>query len=651
MIKLRPKQTVVVFCVFLLSATDWPGFGQVITGDILGTIRDSTQAVVPGAKVTLSAVDTGLKWQTTADDAGNYLFAQLTPGHYSVEASKAGFQTTAITNIELLVTQRPRVDITLQVGAVTQRVEVSAGGVQLLETQTSAMGQVIQEKPIVELPLNGRNFIQLALIAAGVSPTSNYSAAEPWTGQTSITISAAGNRESNTSYIIDGVETRSPRFGSVGFRPSIDALQEFKVETTDFSAELGRSSTVVNATIRSGSNRVHGTAFEFLRNSALDSNSFFNNLAGQPISPLKQNDFGFSLGGPVVLPKVYHGVDKTFFFIDYEGIRSRRGLTAGTALVPSTAQLAGNLADDSAGTGILPTSSPFCTSNPTSTKCFNVIDPTTGQPFPGNVIPPSRLTTGSAAVARKWLPYIPAPTLTGLAGTVPSFNYLISPVERNDMNQATARLDHSLNTKDEISGSYSFEDRPHTLPGTMPLSGVDFPLRNQLLTLSETHIFSPNVVNVGRFGYNRTKTFKASQTANGPDYAQSVFGLQNTSSNPFDYGIPDATFNGFTTVGSISEAIGATDGDYEFYDSLSIVHGRHNLKIGANFMHEKFWQITDFSGNPYFTSMVTSPVRDWVTFSWVIPLMRKAPWAIRIRTCVQIITPDIFKTTGAFAPI
>ena len=364
----RQQRMIVAFCFLLSLLTLRPGSAQVITGDILGTVRDSSGAVIPSAKITVRSVETGLQWETTSNDAGDYLIAQLNPGHYNVEASKPGFQTTAVTNIELLVTQRPRVDITLVVGTVSQRVEVSAGGVQLLETQTSAMGQVIQEKPIVDLPLNGRNFIQLALIAAGVAPTSNYSAAEPWTGQTSITISAAGNRESNTSYIIDGVETRSPRFGSVGFRPSIDALQEFKVETTDFSAELGRSSTVVNATIRSGSNNLHGTAFDFLRNSALDSNSFFNNLAGQPISPLRQNDFGFSLGGPVVIPKIYHGRDKTFFFIDYEGIRSRRGLTAGTALVPSTAQLAGNLADDSAGTGILPTSSAFCQSNSSSVE-------------------------------------------------------------------------------------------------------------------------------------------------------------------------------------------------------------------------------------------------------------------------------------------
>ena len=260
MIRIRSKQIVVVSCIFLFSLTYRFGFSQVITGDILGTVRDSTGAVVPAANVTLSAMDTGLKWETTSDDAGNYLFAQLQPGRYSVQASKQGFQTAVITNIELLVTQRPRVDITLQVGAVNQRVEVSAGGVQLLETQTSAMGQVVQEKPIVDLPLNGRNFIQLALIAAGVAPTSNYSAAEPWTGQTSITVSAAGNRESNTSYIIDGVETRSPRgLGASVSGPPLMPSRNSKWKPPTSQRNLGALRPWLTPPSRSGSNSLHGT--------------------------------------------------------------------------------------------------------------------------------------------------------------------------------------------------------------------------------------------------------------------------------------------------------------------------------------------------------------------------------------------------------
>ncbi|HZO98803.1 MAG TPA: TonB-dependent receptor [Terriglobia bacterium] len=580
--------------VLMMLAASRPCFSQVITGDILGTVQDSTGAVVPGAKITLTAVDTGIKLEGTSDESGNYLFAQLKPGHYSLQVSKEGFQTQTISDIELLVAQRPRVDVTLQVGQVTQTVEVSAGGVQLLETQTSAMGQVVQEKPIVELPLNGRNFMQLTLISAGVAPVgTGTSPATTWVGQSDITASVAGLRESNESFLVDGIESRNARFGSVGLRPSVDAIQEFKMQTSNFSAEFGRSSAIINTTIKSGTNSLHGTAFEFLRNSSLDANDFFFNKSGTPIPPFKQNNFGFSLGGPVVLPKVYHGQDKTFFFINYEGLRSRRGLT-GEALVPTRAQLAGNLADDSAGTGILPTDSPFCTSNPSSVKCVNVIDPTTGQPFPGNIIPTNRISP----FVQKWAQFVPTPNVGGLAGTVATFNYTASPVERNDMNQGNARLDHSLTSKDQLFGSFSFEDRPHIVPSAMPLAGVSYPLRNQLLALTETHIFSPTVVNVARFGYNRSKTFLVSQGALGPNYAKDVFGFQNTSANPFDFGVPQAGITNFSTIGSFSESIGALDEDYQFVDNLSIVRGGHSLKLGLNLIHEKFFQITDFGGIP-----------------------------------------------------
>jgi Carboxypeptidase regulatory-like domain len=203
-------------------------------------VQDSSGAVVPGATITLSAVDTGATQTSTTDSGGNYLFAQLKPGRYSVAVSKEGFQTRTISQVELLVGQRPRVDITLAVGAVAQSVEVSAGGVQLLETQTSTMGQVIQEKPVQELPLNGRNFMQLAVLSPGVAPVgTGVSPATGWVGQSNVTTSVAGLRESNESFLVDGIESRNARFGSVGLRPSPEAIQEFKMQTSDFSAEFG----------------------------------------------------------------------------------------------------------------------------------------------------------------------------------------------------------------------------------------------------------------------------------------------------------------------------------------------------------------------------------------------------------------------------
>src|SRR5439155_13723112 len=272
-------------CLCLICGPVTPVHSQSISGDILGTVSDQSGSVVPGAKIILTAVGTGSTLTATSDDGGNYLFAQLKPGHYRLEASKEGFQTGTISDIELLVGQRPRVDIVLQIGAITQTVEVSVGGVQLLETQTSSMGQVVQEKPIVELPLNGRNFMQLAILSAGVAPIgTGASPASFWTGAGSgqVTTSVAGLRESNESFLVNGIETRNARFGSVGLRPSIDAIQEFKMQTSNFSAEFGRSSAIVNSTLKSGINALHGTADEVFRNSAMDANDFSLNSAGRP---------------------------------------------------------------------------------------------------------------------------------------------------------------------------------------------------------------------------------------------------------------------------------------------------------------------------------------------------------------------------------
>jgi Carboxypeptidase regulatory-like domain len=599
---LRSKLIPALVCLSLiLGQTRWLP-AQSISGDILGTVTDQSGSVVPGVKMTLTAVGTGVTLTTTTDEGGSYLFSQLKPGHYRLDATKEGFRTGAISDIQLLVGQRPRVDITLQVGELTQSVEVSVGGVQLLETQTSSMGQVVQEKPIVELPLNGRNFMQLAVLSAGVAPIgTGVSPASFWTGAGNgqVTTSVAGLRESNTSFLVGGIETRNARFGSVGLRPSIDAIQEFKMQTSNFSAEFGRSSAIVNSTLKSGSNALHGTAYEFLRNSSLDANDFFLNSAGRPTPQFQQNNFGGSLGGPIAIPHVYDGRNKTFFFINYEGFRSRRGLSSsGTALLPSVGQLEGHLADDSTGTGIIPTSSPFCTSNPSSPKCFDLKDPLTGQTIPGNDIS-GRLDP----VAQRWREFTPVPNVAIPAGQpgIPLFNYSISPKIRNDFNQFNTRVDQVLGAKDQLYGSYSFEDRPHIEPDPMPLAGLNFPLRNQVVAVTETHTFSPTMINEFRFGYNRSKTFLVSEGALGKNYAADLFGFQNTSANPFDYGVPQAGITGFTSIGSHPESIGALDEDYQFVDNLSIVRGTHNIKAGTNIIREKFFQITDFGGIPSFT--------------------------------------------------
>jgi hypothetical protein len=569
-------------------------WGQAITGDILGTVRDASGAVVPGAKVVLTETGTGVRVSTTTDTKGSYLFPWLKPAHYSVTVSKQGFQTSTVSDIDLLVGQRPKVDLVLRVGRVTQTVSVSAGGVPLLDTQTASAGQVIGERFITKLPTpigNGRSFLELAVTAPTVQPIQNgNSPATAWTGTGDVSVSVAGLRESDVSYLIDGIETRNARFGAANQQPSIDTIQEFKMQTDGFSAEYGRSAAVVNMTIKSGTNAFHGDAYEFLQNSAVNSNAFFTNEAGLPIPPLALNDFGATFGGPIV-----H--NKTFFFFGYEGERLHQG-SFGTAILPSPGQWTGDLADNSDGTGIFPTSSAFCQSNPGSSRCSNVINPFTGQPFPGNIIPTSMLDPR----AQKWHAFSPTPNVASAVNspTIPLFNYQASPTGLLDYNKGTARIDQTLSSKDHLYGSYNIEDVPHTAPSEMPLAGTDYPFRDQVASLTEDHIFSPTIVNEFRFGYNRGKTFLVSQGAEGTNYA-AQFGYTNTSANPFDFGVPQAGISGFTTIGSFPESIGAIDQDFQFVDNLSIMRGDHDLKAGINVIRERFFQITDFSGIPSFS--------------------------------------------------
>jgi len=596
--------------VMLLLVVGPSLFAQSITGDILGTVRDSSAsgAVVPEAKVTLTAMDTAISVVGTTDNEGNYLFAQLKPGNYSVTVSKEGFATSTVTSIELETGQRPRVDFALKVGQATEKVEVSAGGAPQLETETSSMGQVIEQKVVEDLPILDRNFVQLMTISAGVAPIgAAQSPSATWTGTKGgdTTASVAGGRESNESFLVDGIESRNARFGGANLRPSFDAIQEVEVKTNNFSSEYGRSGGVALVTLKSGASAFHGSGFEYFRNDDLNANDFFSNLHGQPIGRLRYNDFGGSFGGPVRFPHFYNRTNKTFFFFNYDGFRQPTKSNF-TARLPSAAQLAGNLADDSAGTGIFPLDSLYCQTNALGTasvKCGTAIDPLTGQPFPGNVIPTSHLDPTS----QKFIQFWALPNYSGPSSDTPGLpdtNYRVTKAGYLNWDQYNTRIDHALTSRDQIWGSYTYENRPTFIAGTLPLTGSEFPIKDQLVTVTESHIFSPTVINEGRFGYNRGYTYKVGEGALSTNYARSIFGFTNTSINPFDYGVPDLSFGGSgsaifgTLPGSPSESIGALDQNFQWVDHLSIAKGKNSFKLGIDFMHEKFYQVTDFGGVP-----------------------------------------------------
>ena len=281
-------------------------------------VNDASGAIVAGAKVTLLNVDTNISQETRTDTSGEYIFTPVRIGNYTVKVDMAGFAGATRPGLSLNVQQRMRVDFTLTVGSVDQSIEIRAES-PLLDTSTSSIGQVVQNKSILELPLNGRDYQQLAVLTAGTAPTGGISRGNS-------DFSANGARPLNNNFLLDGVDNNSyvldlQSFSSQSVSPSIDALQEFKVQNNNFSAEFGRyGGAVINATLKSGTNDLHGTVFEFLRNNALDANNFFNNIAGRSLPAFRQNQFGGTAGGPLIR-------NKLFLFGSYQGTRIAQGVT------------------------------------------------------------------------------------------------------------------------------------------------------------------------------------------------------------------------------------------------------------------------------------------------------------------------------------
>jgi outer membrane receptor protein involved in Fe transport len=575
-----------------------PLHAQIISGDLVVSVSDPDDLVMSGATLLLTDVETGVTHSAATRGDGTYLFGQLKPGLYKLEVSAQGFNTTNVQDIRIQVGQRARVEVKLQV-AVTEAITISAAATTLLNAESAAIGQVIDSKTMVELPLNGRNFIQLAQLSAGATPLGiGTSPASNWTGRSDTTLSIAGGRESNNSFLVNGIETRNARFGNAGMRPSIDAIQEFKIQRSTFGAEFGRSAAVVNTTIKSGTNQLRGSIFEFHRDERFDATDFFLNRTGREKAPFRQNNFGTAIGGPLVIPSIYNGQNRSFWFFAYEGFR-QESTSSATGLYPSEAQLLGNLADDSTGTGLYPTSSGFCQANPGSRKCVDVLDPSTGMPFPGNVIPRERLDPITQLATRYTvLPNVAVPTGTG---QFPTFNAIGTPATINDFDQYNLRLDHQLGPRDQLYGTYSWADETRDVKVLRQFGGEGFPLSNRLVTITHAHTFSPTLLNEFRFGYNRSRTYRLSETSFGPDYAREVFNLRNTTDQAIMFGIPAFNMNGFGGIGSISQAIGALDENLQFTDNLSLVKGSHNVRAGFQISRQRYFQITNFNGNPTFT--------------------------------------------------
>ncbi len=548
-----------ITCVGLaLVLGPWNAWAQQDAATLTGEVKDPSGAVVAGAVVTVTNVGTNITVTSVTSDRGSYTVPGLRPGDYSLTVEAPGFGKIVRSGLTLQVAQVARVDVTLQASQLSETVEVT-GSTPLLDTQTSSRGSVIDQRKIAELPLNGRDYNQLALLSPGVLPGTPRLASVNFKG----VLNVNGNRTFNNVFLLDGVDniwySNSFRGENVQLvQPSVEALQEFRIQTNAYSAEYGRSSgAVVNATIKSGSNSIRGSVYEFLRNDALDANNFFSNALGAPKPRRDRNQFGGAAGGPLVR-------NKTFWFADYEGLRDLEGIPR-VRQVPTAAEKAGLFS-----TAVV---DPFATARPEF-----------GRNAQGQwVIPSDRWDPVGAAIVR----LIPDPNVPG------STIYASTPVTDTRQDQFDVRLDHQLTTAINIFGRYSFVDtntfRPAPLPGLGEGSFNDAfgsnLNRSQGLAIGLTQIFSPTLVGEFRFGFSRGNYFTYPPNF-GVDGAAEV-GLRNVpNDSAIVGGVPKVNIQGFDAVGRhTSTPQFQTPRSWNPRMTMTWSRGAHMMKFGGEFLH------------------------------------------------------------------
>ena len=545
-------------------------YAQRDTGTIVGTVTDPSGAVVPGVNITIRNVDTNATFSTVTDGTGNYAAPLLRSGTYELGAELPGFKKQTKSGVQLNVQDRLKVDFTLEVGDVSEVVEV-IGAVPRTQTETSSLGHVVSGKTITELPLNGRNFARLAAIVPGVIPAGG----DDRTGTAgTLSLVVGGNFSANgvrsngqNNYLLDGIDNNVNVIDFLNgsafvVGPSVDAIQEFKIQTNAFSAEFGRGAGgVVNATIKSGTNAFHGSAFEYLRNSALDARSFFE--AGK--QPFKMNQFGGTLGGPIFK-------DRTFFFGDYQGFRSRQ-LRTRFGTVPSTAMKSGNFSEVS---NLLYDPGPNGENRANRPR------------FEGNIIPSSRFDT----VGKKLIDLIPAPNNGG--DIYRADNYRSVNNHADNLDQWDIRVDHKIGDNDQLFGRYSQSNQTIKLPplftnfadGGGFFSGIQYN-DGASAVLNWNHIFNPRVINEARIGFTRLNTARYSKDRE-TNVAKEV-GFPGVNFETGIGGLPLINITDVTTIGA-PEWLPSDEYSnvWTLLESLSVIRGRHTLKMGFEYRHIEF---------------------------------------------------------------
>ncbi len=543
---------------------------QSLKGSILGSVVNQIGETVSGASLALTSEDTSRKWSTISDSHGGFVISLLPAGTYDLEVYSPGFLTVK-RKVEVRVGREIHLDFILRVGGETVNVVAEQ---PMVKTETASQGAVIDNRQVRGLPLNGRNFMELSLLVPGTVPAAPGSAGSV---RGDLAMNINGAREDSNAFLLDGVYNGDPKLNTVAVTPPVDAIQEFELLTSSYDASFGRNSGgQVNVLTKSGTNGLHGTAYEFFRNAALDGRNYFA-PAKEPDPRYQRNQFGASLGGPI-------RKNKTFFFGDYEGRRVREGITRVTN-VPTALERIGD----------------FSQSDPRTPP----IDLFTQAPYLGSKIPVERQHPIGRAIAALY----PLPNRL-----TPFQNFVSSPISRDRDDHMDARVDHAISNVSDLAVRYSFSDRalfePFSGPGfsVIPGYGTDIPRRSQNLMLSETHVFSSNVLNEARAGFSRV-ALGVTQEHQGISLNKQL-GLPDLSTNPRDFGLTFITIPGYSPLGDEGNnpQHGVTN-TFQYIDNLTLTRGRHIWKFGGEFralqqnafrdvQSRGFINFLGFTGNP-----------------------------------------------------
>ncbi|MPY91312.1 MAG: TonB-dependent receptor plug domain-containing protein [Luteitalea sp.] len=546
----RGLAAVVVVCICTLLVP--PASAQVAQGVILGSVRDSSDASVPGAQVTLTHVETNRSYQAITDTRGFYRSVPLPIGTYAVTVEAAGFERTVRTGITLAIQQEATVDLTLEVGNVTDEVTVT-GGAPLLQATEASRGEVIGGNRIVDLPLDGRNYLQLARLSPGTNPAAS--------GARGGGFSSGGLRASHNTYLLDGIDNQNYQHAGTSntlevLRPSVDAIDEFKVQTNAYSAEFGGGlGAAVNVSLKAGSNRYQGGLFEFNRHDRFAARNFFAD-PDEPVPPYRRDQFGGQIGGPILQ-------NRTFFFFNYEGGRIRTSRTV-RATVPTERERNGDFSQS------------MLAEEPVQIFDPLTYDPATDQrqPFPNNRIPPDRLDPVGANLVSLY----PLPNLPGFSN-----NYLWNPLAHEDADQFHVRVDHVLSPRQSLFGRFSYSNwaKRGGIDGSLPAPAygggtgpMGFSNRPRSGVVNYSRLFGSSLFSSTRVGFNRLPSERSAPT---DEDLNPGLGLQGVTPLP---GMVDAQFTGYTNLGHTGASL-PTSEVFHIASDLTYTSGRHALKMGG----------------------------------------------------------------------